>query len=130
MLENDVDLGNIKAEYDTIIAFSVTKWIHLNHGDEGLKRFFKRLYRTLHSGGRLILEPQPWSSYRVKRRMTKDILETYNHIEFKPTDFVSYLLSAEVGFATCMTIATPDHEHKGFQRPMYLLTKSSTVLEN
>lgn len=70
MLDNDTDLTNVAAEYDTIIAFSVTKWIHLNFGDQGLKRFFKRLYRTLLPGGRLILEPQPWSSYRVKRRMT------------------------------------------------------------
>jgi hypothetical protein len=43
----------------------------------------------------------------------KDITETYNHIEFKPTEFVSYLLSAEVGFETCTTIATPDNTHKG-----------------
>jgi len=130
--DNDADLANIIAEYDTIIAFSVTKWIHLNFGDQGLKRFFKRIYRTLLPGGRLILEPQPWSSYRLKRRMTvrkekdfsliekkmnfgfqKDITETYNHIEFKPTEFVSYLLSAEVGFETCTTIATPDNTHKG-----------------
>jgi 7SK snRNA methylphosphate capping enzyme len=68
--DNDADLANIIAEYDTIIAFSVTKWIHLNFGDQGLKRFFKRIYRTLLPGGRLILEPQPWSSYRLKRRMT------------------------------------------------------------
>jgi len=68
--DNDVDLTNVVAEYDTIIAFSVTKWIHLNFGDQGLKRFFKRIYRTLLPGGRLLLEPQPWSSYRLKRRMT------------------------------------------------------------
>ncbi|CAF1382225.1 unnamed protein product [Rotaria magnacalcarata] len=130
VLDNDVDLANIKAEYDTIVAFSVTKWVHLNFGDEGLKRFFKRLYRTLLPGGRLILEPQPWSSYRLKRRMTKDITDTYNRIELKPTDFVSYLLSVEVGFETCTTIATPSHMHKGFQRSMLLFIKSSNILEN
>ncbi|CAF4816707.1 unnamed protein product [Rotaria sp. Silwood1] len=130
VLDNDEDLANIRAEYDTIIAFSVTKWIHLNFGDQGLKRFFKRIYRTLYPGGRLILEPQPWSSYRLKRRMTKDITETYNRIEFKPTEFVSYLLSAEVGFETCTTIATPNHMHKGFQRSMFLFLKPSHILDN
>ncbi|CAF2395331.1 unnamed protein product [Rotaria sp. Silwood2] len=130
VLDNDEDLANIRAEYDTIIAFSVTKWVHLNFGDEGLKRFFKRIYRTLLPGGRLILEPQPWSSYRLKRRMTKDITETYNRIEFKPTEFVSYLLSAEVGFETCTTIATPNHLHKGFQRSMFSFIKASTGLDN
>lgn len=129
MPETDADLTNIVAEYETIIAFSVTKWVHLNFGDEGLKRFFRRIYLALVPGGRLILEPQPWSSYRVKRRMTvrkrilllltmnfffqKEITEIYNRITFKPTEFVSYLLSTEVGFETCTTIATPDHTHKG-----------------
>jgi len=86
--DNDADLANIIAEYDTIIAFSVTKWIHLNFGDQGLKRFFKRIYRTLLPGGRLILEPQPWSSYRLKRRMTvrkkKDfsLIEKQNEFRF------------------------------------------------
>ncbi|VDL85476.1 unnamed protein product [Schistocephalus solidus] len=28
--------------YNTILAFSVTKWIHLNYGDAGLMRFFRR----------------------------------------------------------------------------------------
>ena len=70
MPETDADLVNVSAEYDTIIAFSVTKWVHLNFGDQGLKRFFQRLYRTLHPGGKLVLEPQPWPSYRIKRRMT------------------------------------------------------------
>jgi 7SK snRNA methylphosphate capping enzyme len=70
VLDNDADLTNVIAEYDTILALSVTKWIHLNFGDLGLKRFFKRIYRALFPGGRLILEPQPWSSYRLKRRMT------------------------------------------------------------
>ena len=70
MPETDADLVNVIAEYDTIIAFSVTKWVHLNFADQGLKRFFQRLYRTLHPGGKLVLEPQPWPSYRIKRRMT------------------------------------------------------------
>jgi len=127
VLENEIDLANITAEYDTIIAFSVTKWVHLNFGDDGLKRFFRRIYRTLTPGGKLLLEPQPWSSYRIKRRMTKDLMETYKNIQLKPTDFVSYLLSTDVGFETCTTIATPDNTHKGFQRSIYLFIKPSPI---
>ncbi|CAF1002341.1 unnamed protein product [Adineta ricciae] len=129
VLENDVDLANIVAEYDTIIAFSVTKWVHLNFGDPGLKRFFKRVYQSLLPGGSFLLEPQPWSSYRLKRRMTKELTEMYNQIEFKPTEFVSYLLSTEVGFETCTTIATPDNTHKGFQRSMFLFVKSASTVD-
>ena len=39
-------------------AFSITKWVHLNNGDAGLKRFFRRIFRQLRPGGRLLLEPQ------------------------------------------------------------------------
>ncbi len=53
--------------YDTILAFSVTKWIHLNYGDAGLMRFFRRIFNLLKPGGRLLLEPQPRSSYRKTR---------------------------------------------------------------
>lgn len=128
MLENDADLEKINAEYDTIIAFSVTKWAHLNFGDHGLKRFFRRIYRSLVPGGILLLEPQPWSSYRLKRRMTKEIQENYERIQMKPNEFVSYLLSSEVGFESCRTIATPDHTQKGFQRSIFLFTKPTVPL--
>lgn len=53
--------------YDLILAFSVTKWIHLNYGDDGLVRFFRRVYNLLIPGGHFLLEPQPKTSYRKTR---------------------------------------------------------------
>eukprot|EP00057_Strongylocentrotus_purpuratus_P033048 XP_789930.2 PREDICTED: probable RNA methyltransferase Y17G7B.18 [Strongylocentrotus purpuratus] len=70
VLEKDSMLETQREEYDTILCLSVTKWIHLNWGDAGMKRFFKRIFRALHPGGRLILEPQAWPSYQKKRKMT------------------------------------------------------------
>ena len=32
-------------------SFSVTKWIHLNHGDRGVKELFKRVFGMLNEGG-------------------------------------------------------------------------------
>lgn len=52
------------------MALSVTKWIHLNWGDIGIKRFFKKVYRHLKPGGKFIVEPQPFSSYSKKKKLT------------------------------------------------------------
>jgi hypothetical protein len=52
-----------------IISFSLSKWIHLNSGDEGLKQFFHRVHSVLNPGGSFVLEPQPWDSYAKARRM-------------------------------------------------------------
>uniref|UniRef100_A0A8C5LP69 RNA methyltransferase n=1 Tax=Leptobrachium leishanense TaxID=445787 RepID=A0A8C5LP69_9ANUR len=113
-----------KPEYDVILCLSVTKWVHLNWGDDGLRRMFKRMYRHLNPGGILVLEPQPWSSYGKRKRLTDTIFRNYSKISLKPQDFPSFLLSPEVGFSSYESIATPNTQPKGFQRPMYAFYKS------
>lgn len=54
-----------------ISRFSITKWIHLNNGDDGLKHFFSRVYQVLNVGGTFVLEAQPWESYSKAKRMNK-----------------------------------------------------------
>ncbi|PRP78693.1 hypothetical protein PROFUN_13432 [Planoprotostelium fungivorum] len=54
-------------QFDLVVCFSITMWIHLNHGDQGLLQFLDRVSDlTLNF---LIIEPQPWSCYKsaVKR---------------------------------------------------------------
>jgi 7SK snRNA methylphosphate capping enzyme len=59
----------VQTQSDASLRFSITKWIHLNGGDAGLRAFFRRVYDVLRPGGTLVLEPQEWASYSKAWRM-------------------------------------------------------------
>ncbi|XP_013929880.1 PREDICTED: 7SK snRNA methylphosphate capping enzyme [Thamnophis sirtalis] len=123
VLERDELLEAQKPEYDVILCLSVTKWVQLNWGDEGLKRLFRRAYRHLRPGGVFILEPQAWSSYKKRKNLTETISRHYQRIKLKPDQFPSFLTSSEVGFSSYELVAMPRNTPKGFQRPIYLFRK-------
>jgi len=120
-------LDRQEPEYDTVIAFSVTKWVHLNNGDLGMKRFFRRIYRQLRPGGRLLLEPQPWKSYSRRKKLTKEISENYKNLKFKPAQFTEFLTS--IGFSEPINLtATSETAKKGFkQREVLLYNKPLNI---
>ncbi|XP_038564348.1 7SK snRNA methylphosphate capping enzyme [Micropterus salmoides] len=122
VLENDNLLLTQRPEYDVIMCLSVTKWVHLNWGDSGLKRLFKRVYRHLRPGGMFILEPQPWESYVRRKKLTDNISRNYHSIQLKPDQFSSYL-TTEVGFTSFEHLGAPKCSIRGFQRPIYLFHK-------
>ncbi|TDH70226.1 hypothetical protein CCR75_003974 [Bremia lactucae] len=108
-------------DYD-FITFSVSKWIHLFHGDDGIKKVFGKIYNLLTPGGRLILEPQPWKSYH-KRKFTSEITAAnYSKIQLRPKDFPKYLIES-VGFRSCDFLEVCQTSSKGFRRPVYLAQK-------
>ncbi|XP_058797932.1 7SK snRNA methylphosphate capping enzyme-like [Phymastichus coffea] len=127
VVDDDLLSTNQMHQFDTILCLSVTKWIHLNFGDAGLKRCFKRMYAQLKPGGVLVLEPQNWSSYTKKKTLTEKIYKNFHAIKLKPPMFTKYLLS-DVGFLTCEVVSVPPHPSKGFRRPIYLYTKSYVIL--
>lgn len=106
--------------YDTVLALSITKWIHLNHGDTGLMRFFRRAFNLLKPGGHLLLEPQPKSSYR-RTRFTAVQHANYKNINIDPSNLEPLLL--ELGFSYFDTIKVPK-PNEPFQRRIMLCSKS------
>lgn len=76
-----------RTRFDAIFALSLTMWVHINNGDDGLCGFLNRI-RNL--GNLLIVEPQPWKCYltavRRMRRSGKNfekfkVLKVRNNIE-------------------------------------------------
>ncbi|XP_072776663.1 7SK snRNA methylphosphate capping enzyme [Taeniopygia guttata] len=124
--EREEAVGAQRPEFDVVLLLSLTKWVQLNWGDEGLKRLFRRAFRHLRPGGILLLEPQPWESYRKRKGLTETTFRNYQRIRLRPEQFPAYLTSPEVGFERCELLGTPQHSAKGFQRPIYLFQKGQS----
>ena len=121
-LESDNALQMVKQEFDCIVCLNVTKWIHLNHGDNGLRRFFKRCFLSLHKGGVLVLEPQPLSSYDRRKRLSVTTNENFQKMELKPDQFPDFLVS--LGFSEKHIFANEeDCSFSKFSRPIYIFFK-------
>ncbi|GFU31291.1 7SK snRNA methylphosphate capping enzyme [Nephila pilipes] len=126
VLVSDELMNNQTQHFDTILCLSVTKWIHLNWGDIGIKRLFHRTYKLLRPGGHFILEAQAFQSYAKRKKITEEMYKNYTYIELFPEMFNEYLLK-EVGFETCQLIDIPAHSSQGFSRPIYLFTKAANT---
>ncbi|KAF8217752.1 Bin3-domain-containing protein [Mycena galopus ATCC 62051] len=105
--------------YDVVLAFSITKWIHLNGGDAALNTFFARVAAVLPSGGQFAVEPQAWDTYRKAKRMDKRLRDTAQGLVLRPDDFPRLL--ARVGFGEPIRLGSVGEG--GFHRPVDLYTK-------
>ncbi|KAK9071970.1 hypothetical protein SSX86_008401 [Deinandra increscens subsp. villosa] len=109
--------------YDTILCLSVTKWIHLNWGDEGLITLFSKVWRLLKPGGVFILEPQPWKSYISNRQVSEVASTNYKNIKIFPQQFLEILLD-KIGFRKLENLSSSlDGSKAGFNRPILALWK-------
>ncbi|CAA2984929.1 probable RNA methyltransferase At5g51130 [Olea europaea subsp. europaea] len=132
--------------YDTILCLSVTKWIHLNWGDEGLITLFWKVWKLLQpvefidflficffmtylnyayfgQGGVFVLEPQPWSSYQNNRLVSETAAANYKTIQIPPQDFQDILLD-KIGFRKVENLTSRLSGSKsGFNRPILAFWK-------
>ncbi|KAI3880468.1 hypothetical protein MKX03_031019 [Papaver bracteatum] len=110
-------------KYDAVTCFSVTKWIHLNWGDEGLITSFRNIWRLLRPGGILVLEPQPWKSYKSNYLVSETATLNYHSIVFHPCCFPEILLD-KIGFRTVesCTSSLPGSATE-FNRPLFAFRK-------
>lgn len=111
------------AAFDCVLALSITKWVHVNWGDDGLLEFFTRLVNALRPGGLLVLEPQPWRSYKAIRHKhnVKWPHVPLAQLALRPEGFVA-LLQERFGL-TVVKEATPCGGVEGFRRPVVVMKK-------
>lgn len=83
-IENIMKEHNI-IKFSLVTAFSITMWIHMNHGDNGLIYFFNLMFDITNGG--ILIEPQKWISYRKAiqrcRRMKISELPHYQDITIR-----------------------------------------------
>lgn len=105
-------------------SLSVSKWIHLNFGDAGLRMLFDKVYKLLSPGGLFLLEPQPWKSYKQamrKQDMPTEVRELLPQLKLRPDNFQKLLLQ-EVGFREVTKLQVRESA-EGFNRPLLLFRK-------
>ncbi|KAF1972405.1 S-adenosyl-L-methionine-dependent methyltransferase [Bimuria novae-zelandiae CBS 107.79] len=90
--------------YDAILVLSVIKWIHLEHLDEGLVKFFHKCKTSLASGGYLILEVQGWESYQkaIRSNAAPHFAKNLASLQYRPETSFTKLLQDE-GLHLCAT---------------------------
>ena len=108
-------------EYDIITCLSVTKHIQLEGGDAALRRLFHRVHAQLRPGGRFILEPQAWRTYRKRKHASVESQSNYALLKLRPP-FKEVLMN-EVGFESVQDVGVPPEAPAGYRRPMYCFVK-------
>ncbi|GBG67558.1 hypothetical protein CBR_g687 [Chara braunii] len=121
--ENFLDSRGEENSYDTVLCLSMTKWVHLNWGDEGIVRLFAKALRILRLRGLLVLEVQPWLTYKSKANVSEIAKENYRNIRILPEMFRD-LLVGNIGFRRVEVLDVPlPSAGAGFRRPFLLCYK-------
>eukprot|EP00188_Purpureofilum_apyrenoidigerum_P005914 Plantae.Rhodophyta-Purpureofilum_apyrenoidigerum.ctg830.p1 GENE.Plantae.Rhodophyta-Purpureofilum_apyrenoidigerum.ctg830~~Plantae.Rhodophyta-Purpureofilum_apyrenoidigerum.ctg830.p1 ORF type:complete len:322 (-),score=79.55 Plantae.Rhodophyta-Purpureofilum_apyrenoidigerum.ctg830:540-1505(-) len=120
---SDVDVESLtKNSCDVVLLLSVTKWVHLHGGDSSIKRLFARIFAALRPSGILIIEPQPYHTYRRKIKLSDELKRNYQKIKLRPENFPKYL-TKHVGFSSLEVLREQLPKGHRFNRPVLFLQK-------
>jgi 7SK snRNA methylphosphate capping enzyme len=129
IMDGEVLFADEIRRFDAILCLSVTKWIHLTHGDPGIIRLFQTLYRLLSVGGRLIIEPQSWTSYppREQQQLQLRPFIAGDERDLQHPETFWWHLCHSAGFRSpgkVLRAASEDSDINGFnRRPMWMFQK-------
>jgi 7SK snRNA methylphosphate capping enzyme len=94
--------------------------VHLSSGDRGVCTLFRKAFQLLRRGGRFLVQPQPWSAYHDKARMSRATYDTYASIRLRPDAFRAYLVD-KVGFQ--LAAVRPVKKRSGATRDLLVFMK-------
>lgn len=122
-------LEKFRAEkFSVVFVNSVTMWIHLNCGDDGLRNFLRYISRIAEY---VLIEPQDWKCYQsAVRRMRKLGCAPFEHfrsLEWRDTvdqEIVNYLQSE----ACDLKMIKHFGHTKSWNRSLYLFSSLADVL--
>ncbi|KAL7671408.1 hypothetical protein ACOME3_006306 [Neoechinorhynchus agilis] len=81
---NISELNTSPQQFTIVTCFSITMWIHIHHGDDGLLKFLDIVSKNVNV---LIIEPQEWRSYlsamRRRRRSGLGNAESFTQIRIR-----------------------------------------------
>lgn len=84
-------------QFDTVLLLSLTKWVHMNFGDDGIRTLFANAKCLLRVGGRLVLEAQKFKAYAKILPQSARFQKVYPNIQLRPEMFEDYLIK-QLGF--------------------------------
>ncbi|WBW71108.1 Bin3 family, 7SK RNA methyltransferase Bmc1 [Schizosaccharomyces osmophilus] len=114
----DIQRWQSKKRFHTILALSITKWIHLNGLDEGLLAFFKNMHAVLETDGALIIEPQSWDSYLKAAKKNSIFERSLPKIRIRPENFPEIL--EQNGFDLQTVVSSEDTKPKNYEQKGFL----------
>lgn len=89
------------SRFPLIFVNSVTMWIHLNGGDDGLKDFLRYISAIAEY---MVIEPQDWKCYKTAVRRMKKLgcqpFQQFSNLEWRESvdqEILKYLQSAACG---------------------------------